>query len=594
MPLPLIPILIGAGAAALGIGKGAKAIHDNSEAKDINADAQSIINSARINLENARNATKSYLEALGEKKIDICQKSLADFVKKFERIKNVELQGSTGLDELAKFKIDKASFSHLKEITVLAGSMAGGTAAGAVAGGAVAFGAYGAATAFASASTGTAIASLSGAAATNATLAFFGGGSLAAGGLGIAGGTMVLGGLVAGPALAVLGFVMGAKASANLDNAYSNLAKAREAEEQINVMVTVCNGIKERSELFLSLLNELDAFLRPMLIKLQDCIEKEGVDYKSYSLKTKQFIAALVSTVQAMKAMLDTPLLDEKGALMEESRKIGDSVNGFLATGQMNEIRQQLGVETKKTMKLQEGIPTIELIYVAPGSFSMGSAEEGADARFGDAPLHNVTLTKGYWLGKYEVTQEQYEAIMGRNPADAKGAKRPVEHVSWDDAKEFCKKLNEINAGALPSGYEFDLPTEAQWEYACRAGTTTMYSWGNALNGDKANCDGTVPYGTEKEGVFLVRTTPVGSYLPNPWGFYDMHGNVWEWCRDWHAPYDGDATDPVGPDNGEWRVIRGGGLDSSAVSCSSAQRSSTEPTNDVYCLGFRVALVPIH
>ena len=593
MPLPLIPILIGAGAAALGIGKGAKAIHDNSEAKDINADAQSIINSARINLENARNTTKSYLEALGEKKIDICQKSLADFVKTFERIKNVELQDSTGLDELTKFKIDKASFSQLKEITVLAGSMAGGTAAGAVAGGAVAFGAYGAASVFATASTHTAIASLSGAAATNATLAFFGGGSLTAGGLGMVGGMWVLGGLVAGPALAVLGFVMGAKASANLDNAYSNLAKAREAEEQINVMVTVCNGIKERSELFIGLLNELDGFLRPMLLKLEDCIEKEGVDYRSYSLKTKQFIAALVSTVQAMKAMLDTPLLDEKGALMEESREIADSVNTFIATEQMDGIRQELGVKTNKTLTLQGNIPSLELIYVEPGSFPMGTSEKGTDARFGDAPLHTVTLTKGYWLGKYEVTQEQYEAIMGRNPADAKGAKRPVEHVSWDDAKAFCKNLNEMNAGTLPSGYEFDLPTEAQWEYACRAGTTTMYSWGNELNGDKANCDGTFPYGTEKEGVFLVRTTPVGSYLPNPWGFYDMHGNVWEWCRDWHEAYKGDATDPVGPAHGTWRVIRGGGLDSTAAGCGSAQRSSTEPTNDVYCLGFRVALVPI-
>ncbi|MBQ7175938.1 MAG: hypothetical protein IJS08_00875 [Victivallales bacterium] len=330
MPLPLIPILIGVGAAALGIGKGAKAIHDNNKANEINEDAQDIIDKAKKRLEEARNTTKTSLETLGEKKLDICQHSLTDFVTKFEQIKNVELESSSGLDELAKFKIDKANFAQLKEITVLAGSMVGGTAAGAVAGGAVAFGAYGAAGALATASTGTAIAGLSGAAATNATLAFFGGGSLAAGGLGIAGGTMVLGGLVAGPALAVLGFVMGAKASANLDNARSNRAKAREAAEQIDVMVTACNGIKERSDLFSSFLDKLNELLRRMLWRLQGVIEESGVDYRYYPAKAKEFIAALVSTVQAIKALLDTPLLDEKGALTDESRRIGDSVNTFL------------------------------------------------------------------------------------------------------------------------------------------------------------------------------------------------------------------------------------------------------------------------
>ena len=330
MPLPLIPILIGAGAAALGIGKGAKAIHDNNKAKDINQDAQNILDAAKRKLEKARDTTKKSLETLGERKLAVCQTSLVDFVSKFERIKNVELESSPGLDELAKFKLDKANFAQLKEVTILAGSMVGGTAAGTVAGGAVAFGAYGAAGALATASTGTAIASLSGAAATNATLAFFGGGALTAGGLGIAGGTMVLGGLVAGPALAVLGFVMGAKASANLDNAYSNRAKAREAEEQIEVLVTACKGIKERSDIFTNLLGKLDDLLRPMLGILQDVLENDGTDFRQYSQGTKQFIEALVSTVQAMKATLDTPLLDEKGALTDESLKIADGVTTFL------------------------------------------------------------------------------------------------------------------------------------------------------------------------------------------------------------------------------------------------------------------------
>ena len=330
MPLPLIPILIGTGLAALGIGKGAKAIHDNSKAKEINEDAQSIINSAKSKLESARDATKASLEALGEEKIANCQYVLTPFIRSFERIKNIEWQDIPGLDELANFKLDKVSFKELKEVTILAGSMVGGTAAGAVAGGAVAFGAYGAAGALATASTGTAIASLSGAAATNATLAFFGGGSLAAGGLGIAGGTMVLGGLVAGPALAVLGFVMGAKASANLDNAYSNRAKAREAEEQINVLVTACQGIKERAYMFKALLFQLGDILKQMLEKLDTVIETEGVDYSQYSYGTKKFLASLVSTVQATKAILDTPLLDENGALTDASQRIYDEVEHFL------------------------------------------------------------------------------------------------------------------------------------------------------------------------------------------------------------------------------------------------------------------------
>ena len=333
MPLPLIPILIGAGAALAaltGVVKGGKAIKDNNKAKDINSGAQSIINDAQEKLKKARDITKESLESLGERKLDICQHSLSVFVNKFERIKNVELESSGGLDELAKFKIDKANFAQLKEVTILAGSMVGGTAAGAVAGGAVAFGAYGAAGAFATASTTTAIASLNGAAAINATLAFFGGGAVTAGGLGIAGGTMVLGGLVAGPALAVLGFVMGAKASANLDNAYSNLAKAREAEEQVEVLVTACKGIKERSDIFRNLLDKLDALLCPMLGRLQEVLETDGVDYRSYSQGTRQFIAALVSTVQATKAVLDTPLLDDKGALTDESLNIADNVCKFL------------------------------------------------------------------------------------------------------------------------------------------------------------------------------------------------------------------------------------------------------------------------
>ena len=333
MPLPLLPIVGGIMAIAaggVGIAKGAKAIKDNNEANDVNERAQDIIDEAQNKLQTSRDRTSKALTALGNKKIDICDKHLTRFIASFEKLKNVELETSVGLDELSKVKIDKQSITDLKKITLMATSLAAGTASGAVAGAAVAFGAYGAAGALATASTGTAIATLSGAAATNATLAFFGGGAIAAGGLGIAGGTAVLGGLVAGPALAVVGCIMGAKASANLDNAYSNLATAKEVKEELAVLTTMCNGIKRRSDLFTKALIKLEAILNMQLAKFEYVLATEGVDYTQFSESSKNLVAMLLGTVQAVKAILDTPLLDEKGALTSESQKVIGTVNGLL------------------------------------------------------------------------------------------------------------------------------------------------------------------------------------------------------------------------------------------------------------------------
>ena len=325
MPLPLIPILIGVaslGAAGTGLYKGAKAISDNSDANDINNKANSIIKEAKASLEAARKRSRNALVALGNNKIAVCQSSIEKFVVLFEQIKNLDLQDSIGLQELSKFHIDQQAISDFKEISMLAESFASGALSGAVAGGAVAFGAYSAAGALATASTGTAISTLSGAAATNATLAFFGGGALTAGGLGVAGGTAILGGLVAGPALAIVGIVMGAKASANLDNAYSNLTQARTAREEIGVLVTACTAIARRAKLFNKILVKLDRIFCPLLDQLENVILTEGINYKKYSPQAQQVVAATVSTAQAVKALLDTPLLDEKGQLTRESGKL--------------------------------------------------------------------------------------------------------------------------------------------------------------------------------------------------------------------------------------------------------------------------------
>jgi formylglycine-generating enzyme required for sulfatase activity len=188
---------------------------------------------------------------------------------------------------------------------------------------------------------------------------------------------------------------------------------------------------------------------------------------------------------------------------------------------------------------------------------------------------HEVTLTKPFYMGKYEVTQEQWESVMGNNPSSrTKGAKLPVTDVSWEDCQEFIKKLNASTKG----GYR--LPTEAEWEYACRAGTTTAYSYGDSLTKTDANIDG-------------LSISAVGSYKPNSFGLYDIHGNVWEWCEDWYGDYPaGAVTDPKGPAKGEYRVLRGGSFNYYASLARSSDRYIYPPTLRLFNYGFRLARTP--
>ena len=230
----------------------------------------------------------------------------------------------------------------------------------------------------------------------------------------------------------------------------------------------------------------------------------------------------------------------------------------------------------------------MEMIWCPPGDFMMGSPE-GEEGRKDNETRHRVTLTKGFWLGKYPVTQLQWKSVMGNNPSSFKkfsfftSDDRPVENVSWADCQEFIKKVNWL------SEYRVRLPTEAEWEYACRAGTATAYFWGNDLNGDKANCDGNHPCGTMVEGSYLRETTAVGKYGANLWGLHDMHGNVWEWCNDRYGDYPvGGETDPTGPTFGDVRVLRGGSWYDFASCSRSAQRLGSLPDyrHDIY--GFRL------
>jgi formylglycine-generating enzyme required for sulfatase activity len=257
----------------------------------------------------------------------------------------------------------------------------------------------------------------------------------------------------------------------------------------------------------------------------------------------------------------------------------------------------ELKASDSETNAPPAGPVILEMIYVEPGTFMMGAPKEELGNN-GQEPQRKVTLTQGYWLGKYEVTQAQYEAVIGRNPSFFKGRNLPVEYANWNDAMRFCQKLTELEraAGHITEDYEFTLPTEAQWEYACRAGTTTALNNGKNLTSYYVcpNIEPLARYGYSEKAY--SGTQEVGLKEPNAWGFYDMHGNVWEWCRDYWQREDistEPVTDPTGPDKGSERVMRGGSWWYPAASCRSASRFYAVPNRFEYgyFLGFRVALV---
>jgi formylglycine-generating enzyme required for sulfatase activity len=265
----------------------------------------------------------------------------------------------------------------------------------------------------------------------------------------------------------------------------------------------------------------------------------------------------------------------------------------------------------------------MELVHIPGGKFKMGSPESevGRDDR--DEQQHDVEVSS-FHLGVHEVTQNLFRAVMGYNPSyfstNARGIGGvsyerslpgggkdiipngddtevyPVENVSWEEAREFCEKLTSRDT-KKPAGWRYRLPTEAEWEFACRGGSPTyqVFHFGNSLSSDQANFDGNSPYGLSDRGNYLVRTCKVGSYAKNRFGLYDMHGNVWEWCGDWYGQdyhREGPRKDPQGPLTGSERVYRGGSWFGNGRSCRSANRNRAAPMDRDYYIGFRVALVP--
>ncbi len=251
------------------------------------------------------------------------------------------------------------------------------------------------------------------------------------------------------------------------------------------------------------------------------------------------------------------------------------------------------------------------LVFIQPGTFMMGSPTNEAE-RDASETQHTVTISRGFWMGKYLVTQGDYFAVVGSNPSFFNGVApngtnygtdltRPVESLGWFDATNYCamRTQQERAGGLIPTNYVYRLPTESEWEYADRAGTNTAFYLGSGLYSGQANFDGLYEYdasvGTisNASGIYLGQTTAVGSYQPNAWGLYDMIGNVFEWCQDWYGTYPGGSViDPQGAVSGSHRVIRGGYFDDAARYCRSAYRINNLPANGTNNIGFRVLLAP--
>ena len=217
----------------------------------------------------------------------------------------------------------------------------------------------------------------------------------------------------------------------------------------------------------------------------------------------------------------------------------------------------------------------------------MGSPKLEPEREFlgGDETQHEVILTEGYWLGETTVTQALWEVVMGENPSKFKGAERPVETVSWLEVQRFLQAFN-----GKRDDLGFRLPRETEWEYACRAGTTTPFWFGENITPEQVNYYGEYPYANGEKGRFRVETVEVKALPGNSWGLYQMHGNVWEWCEDWYGEYPkGPVTDPKGPATGDDRVLRGGSWNDIGVYCRSAYRYRFRPVSRISNTGFRLA-----
>ncbi len=295
----------------------------------------------------------------------------------------------------------------------------------------------------------------------------------------------------------------------------------------------------------------------------------------------------------------NNPVNSAKGASTVEKNPLKTFQFEVVTVDEKGNITNRRNREAKYLVEdLGNGV-TLEMVQIPRGTFMMGSPEEEQGQSADEKPQHQVKVP-GFFMGKYQVTQAQYQAIMGgnilqrilgnnnnNNPSNFKGEKRPVENVSWDDAVEFCQKLSQ------KTGKIYRLPSEAEWEYACRAGTTTPFYFGETITTDLVNYDGNYNYGSAPKGQYRQQTTEVGSLPPNAFGLYDMHGNVWERCQDhWHDSYNGAPTDgSAWINDNQYRLLRGGSWLDFPGGCRSANRLRYSAAARNGSIGFRVVLV---
>ena len=284
-------------------------------------------------------------------------------------------------------------------------------------------------------------------------------------------------------------------------------------------------------------------------------------------------LAAPVETAKKAGTRKGVPakLEDMSASEQAELKQVVEQTKGVSASIDLNRLANTVDGYAAKPNYIVKSALNMELIWCPPGGYVRGLGDKA----------HQVILTKGFYLGKHEVRQEQYRAVSKTNPSHWKGRNLPVEHVSWNDAIEFLKIINQKEQ--KPNKWAFSLPTEAEWEYACRAGTITINSWGDSPNPDFA-----AKFANLKMNG-INKTVLIGSYRPNQWGFYDMHGNVHEWCFDYFGEYTTNLKlDPKGPIKGKERILRGGAYDS--LYGQSGVRLKEPPNHRSGNLGFRVAL----
>jgi formylglycine-generating enzyme required for sulfatase activity len=339
-------------------------------------------------------------------------------------------------------------------------------------------------------------------------------------------------------------------------------------------------------------------------------------EVKSAHEKSTALLSQIDAGVRSGRGEELLPVIRAYLELVPESEKIGElqaalekaAAEKAAAEGTAASNLQFRGVQaTGRNVEITNAIG-MKFRLIRPGRFLMGSPDREQD-RSSDEHQHEVTLTRAFYLGVYPVTQAEWTSVMGSNPSHFQTRQTrqtlpspwfsseqignenvdfPVECVSWDAAQAF---LGKLNASHGMSGVRYRLPSEAEWEYACRAGTTSPFSFGGVLQGDQANCDGNYPYGTRSTGPYLGRPSVVGSYGANGFGLSDMHGNVYEWCEDWYGEdyySSSPSEDPAGPSSGFSRVLRGGSWRYGAYFCRSARRNFRVPAFSNRFLGFRV------